>query len=646
MSKVHPQAIRERQELNLRHGIKSSLNHWRQLVASLYLFLQYGGNDFCKEVLSSGKKELLLDDSFSIWLDTNWTSISNAKELVKQCPLFVAQMEPLQVGIELFLKLGKVVFRDSSLSDSIERTGGSRFCKRILFGTNMLVLSNFISVFQESDKVNFIRQWLNNNDDMVIGTAVKKILVTFTEECQYKIRTTSGEIYFQEEGVYEKLRETSNTVESSDVQESVGPFRVLKSFVKEGMHPYLLDSEDGFKIRSLPQDFNSYANMVKATLELIPKRTTIYQEVHSIHTPVTRSRNKLPLQQILYGAPGTGKSFGLNEDAGEREVYRTTFHPDSDYASFVGGYKPTMQGEGELAKIVYSFRPQAFMNAYVAAWKAWTRRDEGEENTVILIVEEINRGNCAQIFGDLFQLLDRSEDGYSNYPVDADADLAKWLAAADQFGPGGLGLERPEAGDFAIKQTDWNAVMKGAKLALPPNLYIWATMNTSDQSLFPIDSAFKRRWEWQYVPIAQPDDPAVVARKIVANGQKYDWWDFISILNAQIADVTKSEDKQLGYFFVKAPKATGEISCKQFANKVLFYLFNDVFKDWELPIKIFGKPIGGKYAFKEFFYDSKTVDGEKTFLPGDVKEAVVAEFIERQEHEGKTVAHEAVSTAD
>ncbi len=351
-------------------------------------------------------------------------------------------------------------------------------------------------------------------------------------------------------------------------------------------------------------------------------------------------------QQIRYGAPGTGKSFGLNEDAGDREVYRTTFHPDSDYASFVGGYKPTMQGEGELAKIVYSFRPQAFMNAYVAAWKAWTRRDEGEVTTVILIVEEINRGNCAQIFGDLFQLLDRSEDGYSNYPVDADADLSKWLAAADQFGPGGLGLERPEAGDFAIKQTDWNAVMKGAKLALPPNLYIWATMNTSDQSLFPIDSAFKRRWEWQYVPIAQPDDPAVVARKIVANGQKYDWWDFISILNAQIADVTKSEDKQLGYFFVKAPKATGEISCKQFANKVLFYLFNDVFKDWELPIKIFGKPIGGKYAFKEFFYDSKTVDGEKTFLPGDVKEAVVAEFIERQEHEGKTVAHEAVSTAD
>ena len=328
-------------------------------------------------------------------------------------------------------------------------------------------------------------------------------------------------------------------------------------------------------------------------------------------------------QLITYGAPGTGKSHGIEDVVGNYEdTIRTTFHPDSDYSSFVGAYKPTMSASRQIE---YVFRPQAFTNAYVQAWTKMAEADAQESvQPQFLVIEEINRGNCAQIFGDLFQLLDRDCAGYSKYPIDADIDLASHMAT--EFG------KLPADAQERVPPE----VRSGKKLKLPPNLYIWATMNTSDQSLFPIDSAFKRRWDWKYIPIAKPDEPDWKDRKVVANGKEYDWWTFISIVNAHIAAVTKSEDKQMGYFFVKAPDDTGHIMAESFANKVLFYLFNDVFKDWDLPMAIFGKGAQSKekYAFKDFFYAKKVTEGGKDYHPGDVKEEVVAEFIERQELDG------------
>lgn len=291
------------------------------------------------------------------------------------------------------------------------------------------------------------------------------------------------------------------------------------------------------------------------------------------------------LQLITYGAPGTGKSWKTDKliSDGQIQCFRTTFHPDSDYSTFVGAYKPTKNASG----LTYEFVPQTFVKAYKAAWRDTTK-------PVALVVEEINRGNCAQIFGDLFQLLDRKDDGYSAYPIDADSDLEQYLSVA---------FENASISDAEIKS--------GKKLVLPPNLYIWATMNTSDQSLFPIDSAFKRRWDWEYVPISNPHDKDqdFIERKVIVGENKYDWWKFITKVNDCILDVIKSEDKQLGYFFVKAPDATGEITAKQFVNKVLFYLFNDVFKDYALPDAIFGKQNGGnKYAFKDFFLSDGSVN--------------------------------------
>ena len=332
-------------------------------------------------------------------------------------------------------------------------------------------------------------------------------------------------------------------------------------------------------------------------------------------------------QRIYYGAPGTGKSYKIkgildSNNVPKDNVFRTTFHPDSDYSTFVGAYKPTMRkhmdkiytkeeliskltemknggvtyspqkfgakywrslkllnladkkdilqacgmsdnytvefdkgiavGEEYLAgseesRIIYSFVPQTFLNAYIRAYQT--------DNNVYLIIEEINRGNCAQIFGDLFQLLDRDANGKSEYTIKADADLRTFLE--EKLGEGKPGI-------------------KDGELCLPPNLYIYATMNTSDQSLFPIDSAFKRRWDWEYEPIKYKN----TGWKIEIDEQnKYSWVAFQKEVNRRIFDATHSEDKMLGDYFVNP--ANGVITADLLRNKILFYLWNDVCKDGE-----------------------------------------------------------------
>ena len=341
----------------------------------------------------------------------------------------------------------------------------------------------------------------------------------------------------------------------------------------------------------------------------------------------SESHDEFNRQQIYYGAPGTGKSYKIkgildSNNVPKGNVFRTTFHPDSDYSTFVGAYKPTMRklmdkiytkeeliskltemknggvtyspqkfgakywrslkllnlvdkkdilqacgmsdnytvefdkgiavGEEYLAgseesRIIYSFVPQTFLNAYIRAYQT--------DDNVYLIIEEINRGNCAQIFGDLFQLLDRDANGKSEYTIKADADLRTFLE--EKLGEGKPGI-------------------KDGELCLPPNLYIYATMNTSDQSLFPIDSAFKRRWDWEYEPIKYKN----TGWKIEIDEQnKYSWVAFQKEVNRRIFDATHSEAKMLGDYFVNP--ANGVITADLLRNKILFYLWNDVCKDGE-----------------------------------------------------------------
>ena len=384
-----------------------------------------------------------------------------------------------------------------------------------------------------------------------------------------------------------------------------------------------------------------------------------------------------PLQTIYYGTPGSGKSHKVkdyveekypNKEEQEKYVIRTTFYPDSDYASFVGCYKPVSKKrnllggnnlteqqllerffnskEGDNIKarylyeslintvdirnlklnankiaeklkqqgfdktayvteancmyniydwlkedgfldastISYEFTPQAFTKAYVTAWK-------NQEQPVYLIIEEINRGNCAQIFGDLFQLLDR-KDGVSEYPIDADNDLKDHLEK--ELGVGHEGIAN-------------------GKLKLPANLNILATMNTSDQSLFPMDSAFKRRWSWQCVPINYKNEKSG-AFVISIGDDEYNWHDFLKRVNLKIKKTTLSEDKQMGNFFI-----TGSVDERQFVDKVMFYLWNDICKDEYGANSFFRRYVDENNPESEFSFNDLFEENYKDILTGFMK---------------------------
>ena len=509
------------------------------------------------------------------------------------------------------------------------------------------------------------------------------------------------------------------------------------------------------------------------------------------NTSSSESQNRiisnLPLQQIFYGAPGTGKSHEIKKRTKGQSVIRTTFHPDSDYSTFVGSYKPTMDevniqvvpvvvksgislqdsGTYKEKRITYKFVMQAFLKAYLKAWKQYAdgshlRFDDKEDlqsqkkqknkditvkidginwvsntsmadagrqilskyielvkseksvdeiieewntriavgglfkltrvesvtsnwekymvindtcyfyagingkewplfcdrvkelfdsmgykieivklksplqavsnddkrtlfddspmvlnddksksatrNPVFLIIEEINRGNCAQIFGDLFQLLDRSDDGFSEYPIDADTDLQQEIEKAfKESGEYHLDNDINVEGVVENYTSNYGATLSediqhGRILLLPSNLYIWATMNTSDQSLFPIDSAFKRRWDWKYVPI----DTNKERWTINADGASYDWSDFLEKINAKIESATSSEDKMLGFYFCKAENNI--VSAERFVNKVLFYLWNDVFRDYGFDDAVFNDENNNKIAFRKFYKADGKID--------------------------------------
>ena len=391
-------------------------------------------------------------------------------------------------------------------------------------------------------------------------------------------------------------------------------------------------------------------------------------------------------QTIFYGSPGTGKSWTVQNDIldGVKDdfIFRTTFHPDTDYSAFVGCYKPikkkventkrVLSAEdlaaiyvrdvvptehlktghieprikfgieyceyfgGSLGKydinnvlelagielatgciedrvgmtyvkygvsvglkldaqkntgtITYDFVPQVFTEAYIKAWQNPTEQ-------VYLVIEEINRGNCAQIFGDLFQLLDRKK-GISEYPVKAETALAEYLSN--------------------VLEGDAAEGIRDGKLSLPANLNIIATMNTSDQSLFPMDSAFKRRWDWKYIPTTPPADKSRTMElsfkdktttkygtTIDAGDYEYDWTEFLEKINEKIQNATHSDDKQLGFWFVKTEEGAEEITISSFVSKVVFYLWNDVFKDMgakdsnPFTIKVDGKNV--VMSFNSFF---------------------------------------------
>jgi len=295
-------------------------------------------------------------------------------------------------------------------------------------------------------------------------------------------------------------------------------------------------------------------------------------EVVYDHSGATSEAASVGTNLIVYGPPGTGKSMMIKSRVTSAPVFRTQFHPEYSYADLLGSYRPVVGCEkSDADRIIshnyqmvarpvnyFAFVPGPLTEALECAFGSGVGGSRPDQ--VFLVIEEINRGDCAAIFGDIFQLLDRDDNGQSEYGISPKPELLVYFKEK--------GINFDIAGD--------------QKLYLPPNLSLVATMNTSDQSLYPMDSAFKRRWQWMACPIRFTDLVEYAhARPFLDDGSyKWDWINLLERINDRIVR-ERMEDKQIGPWFIK-PTSSGAISFDVFVNKFLFYLWHDVFKDEQL----------------------------------------------------------------
>lgn len=286
---------------------------------------------------------------------------------------------------------------------------------------------------------------------------------------------------------------------------------------------------------------------------------------------------------IYFGAPGTGKSYQLNKLAGDsfakKNIRRVTFYPDYTYSQFVGCFKP--YSEPGSKEISYEFVEGPFLKTYLEAIAH-------PYDNFVLLIEEINRANPAAVFGDVFQLLDRDKDGNSVYSVAAPKEMAgcigKYLKTFKEDADVRDAIER-----YYDPDMDFDVFREIAceELSLPSNMYIWATMNSADQGVFPMDTAFKRRWNFKYIDIdAEADKPLEDGRRIseikvpisVNDPDSRIVWDKLRRkINALMKGLGINEDKFLGPFFI-SPNDLNDRFGDVFKCKVLLYLCEDVGK--------------------------------------------------------------------
>lgn len=296
--------------------------------------------------------------------------------------------------------------------------------------------------------------------------------------------------------------------------------------------------------------------------------------------------------RIVFGAPGTGKSYRLNED---RQILlsqhpnnfeRVTFHPEYTYSQFVGCYKPVTDEKGDIR---YDFVPGPFMRVLVAALKSG-RTDTPQPH--LLLIEEINRAKAATVFGEVFQLLDRADSGASSYEIHATEDIKKYLIS--------------ELG----KATDI--------IRIPDNMFIWATMNSADQGVYPMDTAFKRRWNFEYIGIDENDAEVggIVTLGQDKNAKDINWNQLRRAINETLAvNYGVNEDKLIGPYFLSRRDflygADGQMLnpkrfTEAFKSKVLMYLYEDAAK----PIRhqLFDGCDSSRYSSVCKSFDEKGID--------------------------------------
>ena len=600
-------------------GIKSSLPNAKQAIAFTYLLWKINPvqNEvlYSEETVVNGIIRLVpQNDTLAALrmlfnqnnIDVNQDRLSQE---VNKNSLFDAQIEHLNVAFELIWKLCHFDFFVTDRPFSAERTGRNRYKKKILFSTNVDIFDTIVEQRKE-DYLRVLYSWLLHIDlDADLERCEKslvRVLTCFSEDAYYQIRNNESRILFRNYEMYKAILEDESAILTGQ-QENTGPLRILCSSLNEDLNKYVCSSRDNGRTLAnkrqniSEESFSAYCNRVENMLKASVPKDFDSGDAEEGNIGAEIPQTPLATKQIIYyGVPGCGKSHEVNADVlkelSERRVdakeyhkVRCVFHSEYSNADFVGQIYPYVKPNNE--GVEYRFKPGPFSIAVRRAFRNPTE-------PFFLIIEEINRGNAAAIFGEMFQLLDRIKPGdepdsstgntygggWSSYGVD-NIDVNAYIR---QISPDNL-----ERGYDANVPYGEN-ISFGANTAvrLPPNLSIYATMNTSDQNVVAMDNAFQRRFKSKMI---RNNLENVAQYNIKIERTNVYWGAFRKWVNDIILStpgISKADDKCLGGWFIGTPVERSEvgedgkvkvikykdISREDFAEKVIKYLWDDVFK--------------------------------------------------------------------
>lgn len=537
-----PDNILTYDELDLKLGIKSSLPHVKSTLALAILLWEC--SDHPAELIYSSQNNdaIVMTNQLKQWVidylgdicDEEHISPDDLITVLNQNQLFKSQIEALMVAFELVWKLAKVNFVDETKAASAERTGGVRFTKKLLYSSNIDIIHCVISG-NESAYLRILLAWtgFKINIDPEYEKTLIYLLMVLSEGAVFKLTNGNRDVIFNQNSIYRKIIETADTVDVNGDKEAKGSLRILKSFLSEGMNPYLHYSNGMVNAVDLNSEkLEEYQQRVDTLLRLNATKVIGIENLNTDVEKVTpddleSSRISCGTNILLYGVPGSGKSWTIEHEYCKADSYveRLVFHPDYTYSDFVGQILPDVDEEG---LVTYSFTPGPFTIIMRDAY-----RNPSKE--YILIIEEINRGNAPAIFGEIFQLLDRTSEPKQ------DKDVV-YSIGTSEYGITNRYMANVIYGDA------------GHKVRIPSNLSIIGTMNTSDQNVFTLDTAFQRRWNMRLI-----ENTFENVRPSLANAMILDtevtWESFCTTINKLVvgnrAQMASAEDKRLGVYFVR-----------------------------------------------------------------------------------------------
>lgn len=538
-----PENLSVYDELDLKLGIKSSLPHVKGTIALAILLWECA--DRPAELIYSQQNgdSIVLTDELDQWLVDDLSEICEEEQIgfealmagINENQLFKSQMEALIVAFELVWKLAKVSFVEDGKAASAERTGGTRYPKKLLYTVNADIIHSLIDSNYDA-YIRVLLSWIgfNINADPECEQHMLHLLTALSEEAVFKLTDGNRDVIFNQDSVYTKLLETEDAVDINGDSEAKGSLRVLKSLLSDSMNPYLSYSRGNVSVaREKRSSLEAYQKRVDMFLRLSATKVIGLEDIDAEDegfSPEKYEENRITTgcNILLYGVPGSGKSWTIEHEYCKPEsvVERLVFHPDYTYSDFIGQILPAVAEDGQVS---YKFTPGPFTNILREAYN-----NPGKE--YILIIEEINRGNAPAIFGEVFQLLDRKveirdidDDGYP------------------------IGTSEYGITNMNIAEEMYGKDRKTEKVRIPSNLSIIGTMNTSDQNVFTLDTAFQRRWDMRLIENNFANvDPTLADAEILDT--TVTWRNFCVEINKIVvgnsARMTSAEDKRLGAYFV------------------------------------------------------------------------------------------------